>query len=111
MLTSIEKGFHAFLLGIMFMLMMSLLEAQIPSDPPSLVTEMEGFAAVLRNLGLAYGLVAAMFVLLGLLSYWGPIGRSSKLVRNNSSLIAFALNLVGFAGVSYFIFWFWAMPC
>jgi hypothetical protein len=111
MITTLEKAFHAFSLGMIFMLMMSLLEAQIPPEPSELVSEMESFVAVLKITGLVYGFVAIALVVLGLLSPWGRCAQFSKWLQNNSAKVSFVFNLASFAVVSYFIGWFWAIPC
>ena len=111
MITSLLKGFHALLLGIMFMLMMSLLEAQIPPEPSELVSEMESFVAILRNTGLVYGVVAIVLVVLSLLSPWGRCSQFQKWLQNHSAKVGFVFNLASFVVVSYFIGWFWAIPC
>jgi hypothetical protein len=111
MITTLEKGFHAFSLGMMFMLMMSLLEAQIQPEPSGLVSEMESFVAILRITGVAYGVVAVVLVVFGLLSPWRRCAQLSKWLQDNSAKVGFVFNLVSFAVVSYFIGWFWVIPC
>lgn len=111
MITTLEKGFHALSLGIIFMLMMSLLEAQIPPEPSELVSEMETFVTILRNTGLVYGAVAIVLFMLGLLSLWKRYAQFSRWFQKNSAKISFVFNFASFAVLSYFIGWFWAIPC
>lgn len=111
MITTLEKGFHALLLGVMFMLMMSLLKAQIPSEPSELVSEMETYMVMLKNVGLLYGILAVSLFLLGFLSLWVKDTKPLVWLKENSVVIGFVFNFVSFAVIAYFIGWFWVIPC
>jgi hypothetical protein len=111
MITALEKAFHALLLGFIFMLMMSLLNAQIPPEPSELVIEMDGYVTLLRNTALVYGVLALILLLSGLLSFWWKDAEFLKWLQRNPTKISFSFNLASFAVISYFISWFWAVPC